>query len=663
MKNTENDEPPANDDPPKPPGETPHADIPGGVPQNQGKPKLFRKQRTEPNSQKPKPGPGSSRLNWRFLRRAVRFAMPFWLSDEKRRARWFLAILILLLVAYAGFAVLFNEQSGEFTSALAERNSRRFWKSIAIFFGLILAGVPIDAFYYYVRDTLALQWRRWMTERFLGRYLRERRYYELVSDPAIDNPDQRISDDINSFTGQSLVLVLVVANAILQLAAFGKVLWSISSYLVLFLFVYAAIITAVTFGIFGERLVSLQFGQRKREADFRFSLVRIRENAEAIAFYRGERQEKRHLEDIFARLYENAARIIKWSLGLNFFYYGNSYLAMVLPTLIIAPRVLSGELEVGRIVQATGAFSAILGALTILVDNLDGLSRFAASLGRLETFAHHLSANPLHRPPEMPAEAGSAAVLHRRAQSSGNGGHRHAGSDKAKEPAHDVIHTVEGEELGFKNVTLKTPAGDRTLITNLSFSVPSGKGLMIVGASGLGKSSLLRAIAGLWNTGEGTVTRPKLEDMLFLPQHPYTIIGSLRAQLSYPNLDRPVSDEELAETLKQVNLGDLIERCGGLEAEFNFERILSGGERQRLAFARAFLKNPRCLLLDEATGALDRENEIALYEQLRLLSATVVSVSHHPALVKFHSQVLEVKGEGEWRLHQASNFRFTEELV
>jgi putative ATP-binding cassette transporter len=561
-------------------------------------------------------------------------------------------LLIFLLVGYTEFAVLFNQQSGEFTSALAAGDGPRFWRSIFWFFGLLVIGVPIDAYYYYVRDNLALNWRRWLTDRFLGRYLKDHGYYQLLSKPEIDNPDQRISDDIYAFTQQSLTFVLVFANGLFQLVAFGRVLWVISSYLVLFLFLYAAALTAVTFGIFGEKMVSLHFIQRRREADFRFGLVRLRENAESIALYHGERQEKNHLQELFGRLFANATQVIRWSLGLNFFYYGNSFLAMVLPTLIIAPRVLSGELEVGRIVQATGAFSAILGALTLLLDNLDDLSRFAASVGRLETLAHGLSPSPTH----PPLKGGKSQIA-----LPNNGKLR--GTREAGKPEFGKIHTQEGEDLGFEKVTLKTPNSERTLIQNLTVSIPCGKGLMIVGASGFGKSSILRVIAGLWDTGDGTLTRPKSEDMLFLPQHPYMAVGSLRVQLNYPNLNRSVTDQELRDVLDLVNLSGLVERCGGFDADFGFERILSVGERQRLAFARAFLKNPRYVLLDEATSALDHENESAIYEKLIATSTTLVSVSHHPALVKYHSQVLELKADGVWCLHSAAKFRFTEDLA
>jgi vitamin B12/bleomycin/antimicrobial peptide transport system ATP-binding/permease protein len=590
------------------------------------------------------PASGSEhKLNLNFLRRTLRLAKPFWFSEEKRKARWLLVLLILLLVGYTEFAVLFNQQSGEFTSALAARDRPRFWRSVLLFFGLILIGVPIDAYYYYVRDNLALNLRRWLTDHFLGRYFKDRGYYHLLSQPEIDNPDQRISDDISSFTQQSLNFALVFANALFQLVAFSRVLWSISSTLVLILFVYAAVVTATTFGIFGEKMVSLNFAQRRREADFRFNLVRLRENAEAIAFYNGEQQERNHLRQVFEKLFTNAYQIIQWSLRLNFFYYTNSFLAIVLPTLIIAPRVLSGELEVGRIVQATGAFSAILGALTILVDNLESLSRFAAAVGRLETFSRSLSHHPAQ------AKHSQSAVA--------------AADGGAASPRVGKIHTQQGEDFGFEHVTLKTPNSERTLIKDLTISIPDGNCLMIVGASGVGKSSLLRAVAGLWDTGEGTLIRPQAADMLFLPQHAYMPAGSLRVQLHYPNLNQSFTDEQLREVLDSAKLGSLVDRCGGFDADFDFGKLLSVGERQRLALARVFLKKPRFALLDEATSALDPENESAVYEILTTTPTTFLSVSHHPSLVKYHSQILELKVDGSWLLHSASTFRFVEDFV
>jgi vitamin B12/bleomycin/antimicrobial peptide transport system ATP-binding/permease protein len=572
------------------------------------------------------------KLDLKLLKRSLRRATPYWYSQDKKKARWLLFLLLALLIADTQCEVWFNQQSGEFTSALAAQDGPRFWKSIRIFFALLVVAVPIYAYYIYVRDQLALNWRRWLTTRFLKRYFKDRGYYHLLAKPEIDNPDQRMADDIYSFTTQSLSFVLVFATGFLQLIAFGSVLWSISSYLVFFLFLYAAFATGVTFGIFGEKMVTLYFNQRRREADFRFGLVRIRENAEAIALYQGERLERRQVMRRFNRLFANTVELIRWSLKMNFFYYSNSFLTMVLPTLIIAPRVLSGELEVGSIVQATGAFGAILSALTMLLDNIEGLSRFAASLRRLESLSRSLS--PL--------------------EPNGSTHHLIAGNK---------IELQESDTIGLENVTVETPNYERVLVRDLNFTIPQGKGMMIVGPSGMGKSSLLRVIAGLWNSGTGVLKRPKLEDMLFLPQHAYMVLGSLRVQLNYPRLDRQVSDDELRDVLALVNLAGLDERCGGFDADFAFEKTLSFGERQRLAMARVILQQPKYVLLDEATSALDRDNEAALYRKLVATSTTIISVSHHPALVRYHSHVLELKAGGEWRLHLAAQFKFTEDHI
>jgi vitamin B12/bleomycin/antimicrobial peptide transport system ATP-binding/permease protein len=568
--------------------------------------------------------PRTKNFDRRLWHRFWIIAKPYWLHEEKWIARGMLALLVLLLLGRTEFTVLFNQQSGEFTSALAARDSARFWHSMRIFGAVLAIAVPIYAFYYFVRDKLGILWRRWLTARFLGRYFKDRAYYELTSNHTIDNPDQRIADDINSFTTKSLTFLLEVIGAVLQLIAFSGILWGISKMMVGFLIVYALIGTVVTFGVFGKPLIGLNFQQLRREADFRFSLIRIRENAEAIAFYRGEARESAHVIDRFGELFRNYNKLLKRTLGLNLFQYAYSFVTYILPSLIIAPRVLSGELEVGRVVQAAGAFTAMLSALTIFVDNFETLSGFAAGIERLHSFSKSLVVEPVSA---------------------------HADS---------TIQRAEQESLELKGLTLQTPNRNRTLVTDVSVAVKEGHGLLIVGASGGGKSSLLRAIAGLWNAGTGTISRPKLEEMLFLPQRPYMILGTLRSQLLYPNTDREISDDELKEVLVQVNLADIVERCGGFDEELDFAKVLSVGEQQRLAVARVLLSKPRYVVLDEATSALDEKNEAHLYTQLVAGKATLVSVTHHPGLVKYHGQVLELVGDGTWNLREAEGYKLVE---
>ena len=563
----------------------------------------------------------------RLWHRFWRIAKPFWFHEQKWLARGLLALLVVLLLGRTEFIVVFNTQSGEFTSALAAKDATRFWHSMRVFGAALVIAVPIYGFYYYVRDRLGIAWRRWLTHDFLHRYLSNRAFYDLTSNAAIDNPDQRIADDINAFTSKSLTFLLEVVKALLQLIAFSGVLWSISRTLVWVLAVYAVVGTVFTFFVFGKPMIGLNFQQLRREADFRFSLIRIRENAEGIAFYGGEKREGAHVRERFERLFENYKRLLKRTLGLNLFQYLYSFLTYALPSVIIAPRIISGELEVGRAVEAGGAFAAMLSALTVFVDNFEALSSFAAGIERLHSFKRVLVAE--NRPPD---------------------------------PSKAWIERVESPELVLESVTLQTPNHERTLIREVSLNVEPGQGLVIVGASGGGKSSLLRAVAGLWRAGSGTIRYPDLDHMLFLPQRPYMIMGSLRHQLLYPRVKHEVSDEQLLTLLRSVNLPDLAERCGGFDVEVDFAKVLSGGEAQRLAVARVLLGKPRYAVLDEATSALDAENEARMYEALRALGITLVSVTHHPGVLKYHRRVLELVGDGSWTVRDADGYTVDEKF-
>lgn len=553
-------------------------------------------------------------------------ALPYWRQEEKWKATGLIVLLVALLLGQTGFAVLFNEQTGEFTSALAAHDSERFWRAIRWCLALVAGAVPIYALYYFVRDTLGNHWRRWLTDRFLAGYFRDRHFYELNARADIDNPDQRIAEDINTFTQRSLFFLLIFIGAALQLIAFSQVLWSIAHELVYFLVVYALAGTLLTIYVFGKPLIGLNFRQLQREADFRFSLVRVREKAEPIALYHGETQERQQVWQRFTRAFDNFRQLIRSQLFLNLFQYAYSMLTIVLPSALIASRVLSGELEVGRAIQAAGAFAAVLSAISVVIENFEGLSRFAAGIDRLDTFFKLLTG------PASPAGPGV--------------------------PQESTIASVEDTRLALHQVTLQTPRRERTLIQNLSIDVQPGQGLLIVGASGSGKSSLLRALSGLWYAGSGTIFRPEARDLLFLPQQPYMFLGTLRNQLLYPDLDRPATEAHLLDLLVRVNLPDLAQRFGGLDAEMDWEKVLSIGEQQRLACARVLLVQPRFAILDEATSALDVANETHLYRQLLETRATLVSVGHRTTLLAYHQQVLELTGDGHWRVHAVQDYQF-----
>ncbi|MBD2107649.1 ABC transporter ATP-binding protein/permease [Nodosilinea sp. FACHB-13] len=580
------------------------------------------------------------RFNLKGFRRFWAIAKSYWFGDEKWKAGGLLLLIAVFLLGYTGLSVVLNNKRGVLISALSAKDEARFWETVLVFVGVLVAYAPLMAGYDYLQKRLGLEWRRWLTGRFVADYFGDRAFYDIQQfHPDIDNPDQRIAEDVKNFTQQSLALLLVVVSSVLQVIAFSGVLWGISKNLVGFLVLYAVLGTLVTVGIFGQPLVRLNFEQLKREANFRFSLVRIRENAEAIAFYRGEAQEASQVNNRFMAAFENFKKLIIWELNLNALTNAYEFIPFVLPAIVVAPAVFSGDLEVGKVSEAQGAFVRVFFSLNVVVARFSELTSFGAGIDRLYSFAEALN----HLEPEVEAVAEPSASI--------DGS---TAEDSPKSIDHPTIAIETSASLALKQFTLQTPNYQRTLVENLSIDIPDKTGLLIVGPSGCGKSSLLRAIAGLWHSGSGTIYRPELDNILFLPQKPYMILGTLRDQLLYPNTSQAVDDASLQTALEKVNLANLAERFGGFDAVEEWGDVLSLGEQQRLTFARILVSQPEFAILDEATSALDLANEAKLYDHLHHTGTTFVSVGHRESLVDYHQVTLELAEDHSWAIKPAS---------
>ncbi len=554
-----------------------------------------------------------------FLREAWKLAWPYWRSDEKWSATGLLVAVVALNLGAVWLNVRFNLWNRDFYDALQEYDWGRFWWQAAVFCMLATVWVAVGVYQLYLSQILHIRWRRWLTERSLKGWLGHQAYYRIQIDQSTtDNPDQRIADDLNTFASYTISLSLGMLSSIVTLVSFFSILWRLSpaltiplwgghaleipGYLVFAAFIYAVVGTWLTQYI-GRPLAGLMFDQQRFEADFRFSLVRLRENAESVAFYGGESREYNVFDRRFGRVVGNWWDIIRRRKRLSWLTTGYSQVAIFFPFLVSAPSYFAKKIQLGGLMQVISAFGQVQDSLSFIITSYTSIAEYQAVVERLAGFHGRVAAIADAQEHEQPIA---------------------------------IARGGAGVEVGALDLDL--PDGV-ALQRALSFTSGADNSVLITGPTGSGKSTLLRAIAGLWPFGRGHI-RLAEGTVLFLPQRPYLPLGTLADALKYPGNLQP-DPETMANALRAVGLAQFVAH---LDEESNWAQRLSGGEQQRLGFARVLLMRPSIVFLDEATSALDEAGETALYRLLHDAEwqPTIVSVGHHGSLKRFHNAVVDL---------------------
>jgi vitamin B12/bleomycin/antimicrobial peptide transport system ATP-binding/permease protein len=559
-----------------------------------------------------------------------RLAVPYFRSEDRWAGRILLAAVIATELSLVGITVLLNEWYNKFYNSLQERNWDVFINQLLYYCMLAAAATVLQVYQLYLNQWLQIRWRRWMTKLYLSHWLEGSTHYrmQLLGDAA-DNPDQRIAEDIRLFIERALAISVGLLGAVVTLASFVVILWvlsnaaplilfgsvvSIPGYLVWAALIYAILGTALTH-LIGWPLAPLNFNQQRYEADFRFNLVRVRENSEQIALLSGEPSESDRLLTRFGKVVANWHLIMSRQKKLTFFTTAYNRFALVFPFIVVSPAYFAGSMQLGGLVQTAGAFGSVQTALSFFVTIYRDLAEWRAVIARLDGFDRSIAA----------AQA-SAAVT--------------------PTPRTDVTPATTKSGLTIEGLSVKLPTG-APLVTTADLFIQAGERALVTGPSGCGKSTLFRAIAGLWPFGTGTIVVPRGAKLMMLPQRPYFPVGNLEAAVTYPSERGTFPLERIVEVLEAVGLPALAQR---LEEEQHWNQILSLGEQQRLGIARAILQAPDYLFLDEATASLDEPAEARLYRLLheRLPRTTMVSIGHRSTLNAFHDRHLTLAREGDY---------------
>lgn len=551
---------------------------------------------------------------------------PYWNSEEKKSARLYLAAIITLTIAAVYMTLLLNEWFNSFYSALQNYDSDAVYRGLLRFTGLAFAHIAFAVYSYYLQQRLALRWRKWMTKNYLAKWTGQQMYYrlEMFSQGTADNPDQRISEDINLFTARTLSFMSGLLRSATTIVCFIFVLWNLSEilsfsaagqefhiygYLVWTALAYSVLGTWITHKV-GHRLVSLNYLQQKLEADFRFSMVRLRETAESVAFYNGAAKEESFLSNRFMTLLRNTLFIIKKQKQLSWLTNSYAQIAIIFPFVVAVPRYLSQNISLGGLMQIANCFGKVQDAMSYFVDVYASLAEWQSCAERLLSFDRHI-----------------AAI-----------------EKETEEKSGSLVREETPDRLRLTDVTISVPAMDenkrtREIISSAACTIRSGEHVILKGPSGSGKSTLLRTLAGFWPYVKGHISIPVPSEMMFIPQKPYIPMGTSAEAASYP---LETADEEiLSPLLVECGLSHLMEKP---DTEADWSHILSLGEQQKLAFVRVFLRKPKWVFLDEATSAMDEETEEKMYRLLTTLpGTTVISIGHRSTLDKWHNRVLRIE--------------------
>lgn len=551
---------------------------------------------------------------------------PYWNSEEKKSARLYLAAIITLTIAAVYMTLLLNEWFNSFYSALQNYDSDAVYRGLLRFTGLAFAHIAFAVYSYYLQQRLALRWRKWMTKNYLAKWTGQQMYYrlEMFSQGTADNPDQRISEDINLFTARTLSFMSGLLRSATTIVCFIFVLWNLSEilsfsaagqefhiygYLVWTALAYSVLGTWITHKV-GHRLVSLNYLQQKLEADFRFSMVRLRETAESVAFYDGAAKEEAFLSNRFMTLLRNTLFIIKKQKQLSWLTNSYAQIAIIFPFVVAVPRYLSQNISLGGLMQIANCFGKVQDAMSYFVDVYASLAEWQSCAERLLSFDKHI------------------AVIEK----------------ETEEKSGSLVREETPDRLRLADVTISVPAIDenkrtREIISSASCTIRSGEHVILKGPSGSGKSTLLRTLAGFWPYVKGHISMPAPSEMMFIPQKPYIPMGTSAEAASYP---LETADEEiLSPLLVECGLSHLMEKT---DTEADWSHILSLGEQQKLAFVRVFLRKPKWVFLDEATSAMDEETEEKMYRLLTALpGTTVISIGHRSTLDKWHDRILRIE--------------------